>query len=195
MQLKTALILLLLVCLVTRSKCQSVFSNDLELFNVNTGRNITIEEFKHDTALVLIFTNEKCPYSRLYSERITSLSDKYSSQNIQFAIVNTNTSPSNSQESEESMKQAANALEKGIMYLLDQNWKVKSALNIEKSPEVIILKPLGSGFEKIYQGAIDDSPHSAAMAQQNYIQLALDLMLDNSTVQIADTKVIGCKIK
>jgi thiol-disulfide isomerase/thioredoxin len=183
---------ILLFSLCSKGMSQPTFSSDLELFNVITGSNISIDEFKSNAALVLVFTSISCPYSKLYSDRIVSLSKKYEEQNVKFVLVNSNSDQS---QGLESMKDAASNNGNKLLYFSDKNLTLKTAFNIDKSPEVIILKPVTDGFQRVYQGAIDDSPQSAAMAQQNYVQMALNNVLTNKPSPIDYTLPVGCKIK
>ncbi|WP_420583326.1 thioredoxin-like domain-containing protein [Reichenbachiella sp.] len=174
---------------------QNIISKNLRLYNVVTDNEITMNQFDSHSAVVMVFTSIRCPYAKLYKERVSALSAQYSDQNVRFVFVNPHASHPSKKETIAHMKQEANSLDDDLLYFADKNHTVRKSLNVEKSPEVIILTPTTKGYRKVYQGAIDDSPQSESLVRNNYVQMTLNNVLSNKEISVAYQQPVGCRIK
>lgn len=183
--------------MIAVSNCfgQALIKKELPLFNVLTDQEITIDAFASSKALVLIFTSIHCPYSKLYKQRVSDLSDQYANQNVRFVLINASANHPSNRETLAQMKNEASLLNKQLIYCADQQLLLKNALNVEKNPEAIILMPGAAGYQKVYQGAIDDSPQSASLASKNYLQTALDNLLAGQAISPTYQRPVGCRIR
>lgn len=194
MNLKVSLIILTHLA-ASYTYGQHLVRKDLPLYNVLTENEITMSKFDSHTAVVLVFTSVHCPYAKLYKDRIIEMSEKYAVENVRFLMVNANVQSSTVQETLPQMKAHADAMPKKVAYYVDKKKVVKNTLKVQKNPEVIILVPTAKGFNKIYQGAIDDNPQSEAQVGTNYVQLALEDFLANEAISIAYQRPVGCMIR
>ncbi|MEP2023187.1 MAG: thioredoxin-like domain-containing protein [Reichenbachiella sp.] len=183
----------ILVCFYCFS--QSLVSKDLRLYNVSTDQEIAMNQFDSHSAVVMIFTSINCPYAKLYKDRVSALSQQYADQNVRFVFVNANGSDPSKKETIAHMKAEAKTTLDDIHYFADKNHSVRKTLNVEKNPEVIILTPSSKGYQKVYQGAIDDSPQSESQVSKNYVEMTLNSVLSNQEVPLSYQKPIGCRIK
>lgn len=174
---------------------QNLVRKDLPLYNVLTDNEITISKFDSHTAVVLIFTSIHCPYAKLYTDRIISMSNEYAEDNVRFVMVNANTLNTASKETLAQMKDVAHDMPKKMPYFADKKKLVKNTLKVQKNPEVIILIPTPDGYQKVYQGAIDDNPQSESQVNTNYVQLALEDLLADETIAIPYQRPVGCMIR
>lgn len=167
----------------------------VDLYDVSARQNVSLDQFKNSQALVLIFTSNHCPYSKIYLDRIVELSKKYDGQGVSFALVNSNLPNLNESESIEKMRALLDQKEIDLSYLADKDQLAKTAYRIEKNPEALILKPSETGFIKIYQGAIDDNPQASNLVNANYIELALSNILEGKPSPVSYKRPVGCRIK
>lgn len=174
---------------------QNYVSKELRLYNVKTDNEISINQFDSHDAVVMVFTSMRCPYAKLYKDRVSALSNQYKDQNVRFVFVNPHAAHPSNQETIEKMKEEASSLTSDLLYFSDTNHSVRKSLNVEKSPEVIILTPSEKGYLKVYQGAIDDSPQSESLVRKNYVEMTLNNLLSNQAVSIAYQQPVGCRIK
>lgn len=188
---------LTLLALVAGSFCfgQSFISRDLPLYNVVTDDEITIDAFESHKAVVMVFTSIHCPYAKLYKDRVRAMSMQYEDQNVRFVFVNANATDPANKETLAHMKDEANTINENVQYFADQNQVVCKSMNVQKNPEVIILTPSASGYKKVYQGAIDDSPQSESLVRQNYVQITLNSLLANQAITVAYQRPVGCRIR
>lgn len=174
---------------------QNFVSKDLRLYNVATDQEVAMNHFDSHTAVVMVFTSLHCPYAKLYKDRVSALSQRYSDQNVRFVFVNANLSDPSKRETIAKMKMEAKTTQNDVHYFADKNHSLRKLLNVEKNPEVIILTPSSRGFRKVYQGAIDDSPQSESEVSQNYVEMTLNNLLSDQAISIAYQSPVGCRIK
>lgn len=157
------------------------------------GKTISLADYKGQKAVVLIFTSNYCPYSRLYEARIQALVNKYNGQGVAFLMINSNDPEQHKEESEASMKEKAQ--DWGVPYLSDKGQVAAKKYGASKTPEVFVLSPRGGAFTVFYSGALDDNPQIAEDVNQAYLQQALDGLLSGKTVAVKTKRPVGCMIK
>ena len=176
----------------------AAFGQSIEGFtlpNVVNGTNFSLAKFKADKAIVLIFYSGKCAYVEHYFERIKSINDEFSPKGVKFVLINSNSSAFVAEESVEEMKNFVDKQNLNIPYLADKDKKVKKMLKATRTPEVFVLKPEQNQFRVIYKGAIDDNPQSASDVSHAYLKDTLFNLLNNSKIELNQTRPVGCLIK
>lgn len=194
--LSAILLLLIAVFFCQVSFGQSTKSiENFTLINTVDNSNVSLKNFSNKKGIVVIFTSDFCPYSKLYEERIAALAAEYSSQGIQFILINPNNPLVSKDDSIEEM--AKNAKEKGYRfpYLADKEQKVANTFGASKTPEVYLLKPTGNTFKILYSGAIDDNPQVPSDVSQFYLKEAIDHLLSSTPIQPNHQRPTGCMIK
>lgn len=166
---------------------------DFSLPDAVSGNTVSLADYKGQKAVVLIFTSNYCPYSRLYETRIQELIKKYKGQGVAFLMINSNDPEQHKEESEASMKEKAEGW--GVPYLSDKKQVAAKKYGASKTPEVFILSPRTGTFTVFYAGAIDDNPQVAEDVSQPYVQQALDGILTGKTVAVKAKRPVGCMIK
>src|SRR5688500_16276358 len=61
--------------------------NDFTLKDSN-GQEVSLSNFKNTKTVVVVFTNNLCPYSKLYENRLVSLNNSYQNRGVKFIFVN-----------------------------------------------------------------------------------------------------------
>lgn len=165
------------------------------LVNTVDNSKVSLNSFSNKKGVVVIFTSDFCPYSKLYEERIDELAKEFSDKGIQFILINPNNPLVSQDDSVEKM--AKNAKEKGYRfpYLADKDQKVADAFGATKTPEVYLLRPSGSNFKIVYSGAIDDNPQVASDVAQAYLHDAISNLLSGKPIQRNHQRPTGCMIK
>lgn len=188
----------LLIVVLTLHKAEGQTKSSVDNFTlVNTVDNkpVSLNSFSNKKGIVIIFTSDFCPYSKLYEARIDDLAQEFSSKNIQFILINPN-NPLVSQE-DTVEKMAKNAKEKGYRfpYLADKDQKIANVFGATKTPEVYLLQPSGSRFNIVYSGAIDDNPQVATDVDKHYLKDAINNLLGGKPTQPKHQRPTGCMIK
>ena len=148
----------------------------------NGGGSTALSSFRGQKAVVVIFVNPACAFTRLYQERLAALGSAYGGRGVQFMLINV---PIN-----------LDAAEGGAsLATFSDDGAASTALGVTKTTEAVVLQPAGAGFAVRYRGAIDDNPQVASSVQQHYLQQVLDNVLAGRPAGVADKRAAGCLIK
>jgi peroxiredoxin len=168
--------------------------NDFSLKDVVSGNTFTLSQHQSDKAVVLVFTTNSCPYSKLYESRIADLANRFQSQNFTFVLVNPHANGGEGESSAEMAKKSGTVLA-GLPYLDDQSQALSRTLGISKIPHVVVITPNQAGFSLAYQGGIDNNPQLPQSATQTYLEDALKSIAEDKVPNPASTRPVGCNIK
>ncbi|HLT08507.1 MAG TPA: redoxin domain-containing protein [Cyclobacteriaceae bacterium] len=183
---------LLLLLLSLPAYAQMV--NNFSLKDVVSGNEFVLSQHQSATAVVLVFTSNSCPYSKLYESRIADLATRFIPQGFRFALINPHADAAEGESAAEMVKRSGSTLA-GLPYLSDQSQSVTRALNITKLPQVVVVTPSPQGFSVAYEGGIDNNPQLPQSATQTYLEDALQSIIQNKTAQPASTRAVGCNVK
>lgn len=162
-----------------------------ELVNVMDGKTTAVKNCNSCAGMVVIFTSLKCPYDHHYQDRIKALLERYGSK-ISFYLVNSNPG---ADEDEPKMKAAMNSWGYNLPYLSDKKQITMKTLGATRTPEAVLLKPEGTGFKILYQGAIDDNPQVHHDTGKDFLHDAISEFLAGKSVAVSSERVIGCTIR
>lgn len=163
---------------------------DIQLTDVVSGQAVSWSDYKTQ-GIVLIFTSNRCPFDGYYLDRLRSLSSTYSGR-IPFILVNAYPEP---EEDAAQMKASADSWGLSLPYLADKDQVAMTTLGVRKTPEAIILKPVGNAFSVVYHGGIDDNPQSPAAVTQPYLRQAIENFLNGKVVAENPARSAGCSIR
>src|SRR6476469_5036255 len=158
-------------------------------FTLKTAANadVALKSYAQNKAAVVGFLNPACAVSRLYQERLASLSSAYRGRGVQFLFINV---PINLD-----APGTAAPGEVELPTLTDASQQVAGLLGVSKTAEAVVLEPAGNGFAIRYRGAIDDNPQVASSVQQAYLKQVLENVLAGRPAGVADKRAAGCLIK
>lgn len=190
----TFLLIAVLIADEAVGQAKSSVSN-FTLVNTVDNQSVSLSDFSNKKGIVIIFTSDFCPYSKLYESRIDNLAQEFRNKNIQFILINPNNPLVSQEDSVEKM--AKNAQEKGYRfpYLADKEQKVANAFGATKTPEVYLLQPSGPHFNIVYSGAIDDNPQVATDVSKHYLRDAIANLLEGKPITAKHQRPTGCMIK
>ena len=168
---------------------------DFTLVNVINNQSVSLFDYENSKAIVVIFMSNNCPYAKLYEQRILNLYTKYSNNRISFLLINSNNSSLTDVDNIMRMKIKAGKLDYPFPYLADKENLAMNIFKAEKTPEVFVLSKKKDELITFYHGAIDDSPQAADLVKSNYIELALNNILQDKPAPIQYKRPVGCRIK
>lgn len=146
------------------------------------GGDAALSQYADRKAVVVVFVNPGCAFTRLYQERLSSLRSAYEGRGVAFMFVNV---PINL-EGGEGGADLAN---------FTGGAAASAALGVSKTTEAVVLQPGSGGFAVRYHGAIDDNPQVASDVRQPYLRQVLDNLLAGRPAGVGDTRAAGCLIK
>jgi peroxiredoxin len=169
--------------------------SDVSLINAIDNSEIALSSFSGKKGIIVIFTSNYCPFSKLYEDRINDLANKYSSKDIQMVLINSNSPDDNPAESIEEMAAKVQSSSFSFPYLSDKERKALDIFKASKTPEAFLLKPSANGFDVVYSGAIDDNPQVADQVREQYLAGAVDALLGGRAPARPYVRPVGCIIK
>ncbi|MEJ8802888.1 thioredoxin family protein [Pontibacter sp. H249] len=153
------------------------------------NQTVSLSDFASAKTVVLVFTNNQCPYAKLYENRLVTLASTYSNRGVQFIFVNPGAG-----EGTETLE-AMGAKNYSFPYLADNDQKISNQFGATKTPEVFVLHNTGNSFVLKYKGAIDDNPQVETGVKNHYLRGVIDDVLSNRPVAAGDKRATGCLIK
>ena len=151
----------------------------------------------HGHIVVLEWFNPECPFvKRHYGGNMQQLQGKYTGDGVTWVSIDSSAAgkqgfmtPEQAQEFRKSRGAKSTAI------LLDSDGNIGKLYGAKSTPHMFIVNPEGT---LVCAGAIDDHP-SADMNDPapsvNYVSHALDELLQNKPVSIAETPSYGCSVK
>ncbi|MDQ3292431.1 MAG: redoxin domain-containing protein [Bacteroidota bacterium] len=191
---------LLLVAFIHLKAQTNASDQKVEVFTLQNGggQKISLQDYAANKAVVVVFTNDHCPYSRLYKARLQQLNSDYSGKGVKFLFIQPAISTDNAQ-STSPTPTSGNKLSitdnTDLPYFLDTNLKVSQLLGATKTPEAFVLQPQNGSFILRYKGAIDDNPQVESYVKETYLKTAIESVLNNQTPPVTQKRAIGCSIK
>jgi len=166
---------------------------NFELTDAVSGNVFSLQDHQDKRGVVIIFTSNTCPFSRLYEDRINELANRFSGD-FQFVLVNPHVG-AGGEESQKSMR--AKAREKGysIPYLMDPDQRLTQELQASKLPEAIVVTSGPTGHTVVYKGAIDNNPQAPGSVSQKHLENALQQIQRRSSPSPSSTRAVGCNIR
>ncbi|TPE44671.1 thioredoxin family protein [Pontibacter mangrovi] len=152
------------------------------------GSSVSLSNFASAKTVVLVFTNNQCPYAKLYENRLVTLASSYGAKGVQFVFINPGAADPG-----ETLQDMASR--KYRPYLADETQEVSRQFGATKTPEVFVLHNDGGEFTLKYKGAIDDNPQLESGVKNFYLKSVIDELLANRPVSAGDKRATGCLIK
>lgn len=158
-----------------------------------SGEMMTLDSLKSDTATVVMFICNHCPFVKHVQQGLVSMADDYISKGISFIAINSNDVVSHPGDSPDKMKEEAQRLGYPFPYLFDESQEVAHAYQAACTPDFYVFD---GDLNLIYRGQLDDSrPGNGIPVTGSDIRAALDAALGGTPVSEHQKPSIGCNIK
>jgi peroxiredoxin len=169
-------------------------ATDFELKNVD-GKMVSMADYVDAKGFIVIFTCNHCPVSKKYESRIITLDNDYKAKGYPVIAINPNDALRQPEDSYPKMVELAKEKKYPFPYLHDDTQMVARAYGATRTPHVYILEKEGKDLVVKYIGAIDNNSKSADMADEKFVENAVDALLNGNDVPNTFTTAVGCSIK
>jgi len=148
--------------------------------------------------IVLEWTNPNCPYVvRVYKtdKIIPDLQHKYKEKGVVWITINSTHPEHKDYLPPEKLKEIYTEWQAAYThYLMDPEGKVGRLYDAKTTPHIFIINREG---KLVYNGALDDDPRGQKSKDQkiNYVELALEALLNGQEIATPLTKPYGCTVK
>jgi peroxiredoxin len=173
-----------------------LYSKEIKNFSLKNIDNkmISLSSYKNAKGFIVIFTCNKCPMAKFYSERLNILNTQYQSKEVYLLAIDAMDTLVYKEESFALMQKKAKADKLNFPYLQDKLQVVAKQFNATHTPQAFVIWKNKSGnYDIKYEGAIDDNAGDATNAKP-YIAEALNELLQNKPVTNSKTESFGCRI-
>lgn len=167
---------------------------DFKLKNVD-GKTVSLTDYKNVKGYIVVFTCNHCPYAQAYESRIMALDKMYAAKGYPVIAISPNDPVGEPQDSYANMQKRAAERKYTFPYLIDETQNITRAYGATATPHVYVLQKTASGNVVQYIGAIDDDTEGKNPNKNNYVQKAVNALLNGTKPEITSTKAIGCSIK
>jgi peroxiredoxin len=158
-----------------------------------SGKTIRLEDIASDTATVVMFICNHCPYVIHVNEEIIRLANDYIGKGIAFVAISSNDVVNYPQDGPEEMKKQAQKLKYPFPYLYDESQNVARAFDAACTPDFYVLD---KDLKLVYRGRLDDSrPSSNTPLTGRDLRAALDAVISGHAVAEKQYPSGGCNIK
>lgn len=167
---------------------------DFKLKNVD-GKIVSLTDYKNAKGYIVVFTCNHCPYAQAYEARIMALNQMYAPKGYPVIAISPNDPVGEPQDSYANMQKRAAERKYTFPYLIDEAQDISHTYGVTATPHVYVLQKTASGNIVQYIGAIDDDTEGNNPHKNNYVQKAVNALLNGGKPEITTTKAIGCGIK
>ncbi|MBC8144568.1 MAG: thioredoxin family protein [bacterium] len=158
-----------------------------------SGRVMSLDELASDTATVVMFICNHCPYVKHVNAGMASIANDYTPRGISFVAISANDPSQYAEDAPENMKKVAEKEGWSFPYLFDESQETARAYSAACTPEFYVF----DGDRKlVYRGQFDDSrPNDGKPVTGSDVRAALAAILSGKPVSDNQIASIGCGIK
>jgi peroxiredoxin len=158
-----------------------------------TGNKISLLDIKGETATVVMFICNHCPFVKHINAELVKMANDYKNKKIGFVAIGANDAVNYPEDAPDKMKATALLLHYPFPYLYDETQQVAKAYEAACTPDFFIYN---KNMELVYRGQLDDSrPGNEIPVTGKDIRYALDCLINNQAVPEEQRPSIGCNIK
>lgn len=166
---------------------------DFELLNVIDGNIVKLSDIASDTATVIMFICNHCPYVKHIQKGLVELANDFQTKAISFIAISSNDVDNYPEDSPERMQEEAKIHAYPFPYLYDESQEVAKAYQAACTPDFYIFD---KDLKLVYRGQLDDSrPGSSIPVTGKDIRAALNSMIVGHAVSSEQKPSMGCNIK
>lgn len=163
------------------------------LYDVISKQELTLDELKSETATVIMFICNHCPYVKHVQPELIRMADDYRPEGIAFVAISSNDVEKYPEDSPDLMREEARKWGYSFPYLYDETQAVARSYDAVCTPDFYIFD---KAMKLIYRGRLDDSrPGNEKPLTGRDMRQALDDCLKGNPVSTHQIPSQGCNIK
>ena len=166
---------------------------DFALADVVSGRTVTLSDFEHEDALLVMFICRHCPYVKHVRPELARIGRDHAGSGLGIVAISPNDPNAYPEDAPENL--AAEAVEAGYVfpYLFDETQEVAKAYTAACTPDFF-------RFDRkrrlAYRGQLDASrPGNGVPITGEDLRAAIDALLAGGSVSEEQRPSVGCSIK
>lgn len=152
------------------------------------GKSHSLEDYKDSDVLIVFFTDNYCPATRMYETRLKSLLRDFRDKSVAAVAINISLSP---RETLTRMKSHAEKRSWSFDYLRDKTQATGKAYGAIRTPQFIVLD---HERKVAYMGGLDNHK-DPGKATKHYLRDAVVALLAGKSPSTGESLQRGCKIE
>lgn len=161
--------------------------------NVVTSKHSSLSELKGETATVVLFICNHCPFVIHVQDELVRLANDYLNKGIRFIAISSNDVENYPQDRPELMKDYAERMGFPFPYLFDETQAVAKAYFAACTPDISVFD---ADLKCVYRGQLDGSrPGNDVPVTGKDLRIVLDCIVAGQSVPQEQIPSIGCNIK
>lgn len=152
----------------------------------------SLNDFKHEKILVLIFMCNHCPYVKAVMNRLVSIQKAFSGKGVRLIGINPNDTIAYPEDSFDNMKLFSNEYEMNFPYLSDEMQDTAKKYDAVCTPDIYVYD---ESRKLKYRGRIDDNWKDESQVKRKDLELAISMLLDGEEIDFQQIPSMGCSIK
>ena len=156
------------------------------------GKEYSLDCFKDQRVLVVIFMCNHCPYVKAVLPRLIDLQNQLGNQGAQLVGINSNDASRYPDDSFDNMKKNAQEKKISFPYLFDATQETAKAYDAVCTPDIYLY---GEERTLLYRGRIDDNWERSEKVSKRDLREAVQTVLAGKEVSGEQIPSMGCSIK
>ena len=169
--------------------------SDFKLKSATTNRWVSLSDYKNAKGFVIVFSCNKCPMAKFYSQRLNQMDAKYKKLGVPVLAINSMDTLAYADESFKLMQKKAKKDQFQFPYLQDKKQNIAKEFKATHTPQAFVIwKNKAGKFVIKYQGAIDDNAGEPEKIKHHFLTDAIDYLLQEKEVATPKSESFGCRI-
>lgn len=167
---------------------------DFSLPEPLTGTTLSLADFSHSQALLVVFMCNHCPYVLHIHQQLNELVREYLPKGLAAVAINANDVANYPDDSPEKMAALARQMDYCFPYLFDAEQAIAKAYMAACTPDFFLFD---SAMKLVYRGQFDDArPGNGLPVTGSDMRAAFDAVLAGESIPEAQQQPsMGCNIK
>jgi len=165
---------------------------NFELLDTTTNKKVSLTKLKSDTATVILFICNHCPFVIHINKALVNLAKVYQELGVSFIAISSNDIENYPDDAPHLMTEVAKKVGYTFPYLYDEDQSVAQAYDAACTPDIYVYD---RNLKLAYRGRFDETRPNMGVASGKDLAIALDEILTSGEVSIPQIPSIGCGIK
>jgi peroxiredoxin len=168
--------------------------SNFKLKSATTNKWVSLSDYKDAKGFIVIFTCNKCPMAKFYSQRLNQMNEKYKKMGVPLVTLNSMDTLAYAEESFHKMQLKVKKEQLNFPYLQDKKQNVAKEFKAANTPQAFVIWKVKGKYAIQYEGAIDDNAGDTDKVKNHFLTDAVDQLLEGNEVKVPKSESFGCKI-
>ena len=170
---------------------QKMPMQQVKIFDISE-ESMTLNENIKSNGILVVFTSNSCPFVVMWEDRYKLVEEIAKENNLDLFYVNSNYKKRDGDDSFEKMQDHAKKMNYQFPYVLDKKSELANKFGAKTTPHIFLFS---NENKLVYKGSIDDNHKDIKSVKKFYLKHAIKQLIAKETVELNETKAVGCSIK